>query len=109
MTILVSLPSSPPSPVSFSPPAGPARSARGSCSWAADSSAPARSRSSVTSVIWRLLRLGGYTSLFWVLFPCSGDNDGPAGGPGGQGSTGPECSCFGRRDGLGLLPGEWVR
>src|SRR5579859_7934361 len=62
MIILVSLPSSPPSPVSFSPPArARSVSSRSSCSSAADSSGSAWSRSSVTSVIWCLLRLGGYT------------------------------------------------
>src|SRR5487761_1488295 len=62
MTILVSLPSRPPSPVSFSPSArARAVSSRSSCSSAADSSAPAWPRSSVTSVIWCLLRLWSYT------------------------------------------------
>src|SRR6266702_2209589 len=62
MTILVSLPSSPPSPVSFRPPArARSVSSRSSCSSAAESSAPAWSRLSVTSVIWCLLRLWSYT------------------------------------------------
>src|SRR4029077_5447578 len=62
MTIFVSLPSRPPSPVIFSPPVrARSVSSRSTCSSAADSSAPARSRSSATSVIWCLLRLGSYT------------------------------------------------
>src|SRR5437763_960145 len=62
MTILVSLPSRPPSPVSFRPPVrARSVSSRSSRSSAADSSAPAWLPFSVTSVIWCLLRLGGYT------------------------------------------------
>ena len=40
-----------------------------------------------------------------VLFSGSGDDDSPAGGPGGRGSTGPGCSFLDRRDGLVLVRG----
>src|SRR6266852_186921 len=67
MTILVSLPSRPPSPASRSPPVrARSVSSRSTCSSAADSSASAWPRFSVTSVIWCLLRLGGYTVKFTV-------------------------------------------
>src|SRR3974390_2715498 len=62
MTILVSFPSRPPAPVSFSPSArARSVSSSSSCSSAADSSTSSRPRSVVTSVIWCLLRLGSYT------------------------------------------------
>jgi len=38
-----------------------------------------------------------------VLFLGPGDNGGPAGGPGGRGSTGPGCSFLDRWDGLVLV------
>src|SRR5713226_954311 len=67
MTILVSLPSRPPSPVSRSPPVrARSVSSRSTCSSAAGSSASAWPRFSVTSVIWCLLHLGGYTVKFTV-------------------------------------------
>src|SRR5690348_5799366 len=51
MTIFVSLPSRPPSPVSFSPPVrARSVSSRSSCSSAAESSAPSSPRPVVTSV-----------------------------------------------------------
>ena len=54
--------SRPPSPVSFSPPVrARSVSSRRTCSSAADSSAPAWSRSSVTSVTSVSFRLGSYT------------------------------------------------
>src|SRR5689334_10052331 len=81
MTIFVSLPSRPPSPVSFSPPVrARSVSSRSTCSSAADSSAPAWSRSTATSVIWCLLRLGSYTvettvPVLWPGVPVSSDGE----------------------------------
>ena len=40
-----------------------------------------------------------------VVFSGSGDNDRPADGPGGRGSTGPGCSFLDRRDGPALVRG----